>query len=160
MFGFITKNTVRGGIILKNIVRSIFIVIILAGCKQTSSFHTNGQTEGIAIIDDQSYTMAIGDYEWRDHDLILRSLSGLDIYELSEAFDTLHVDKGATVNIQFDHSPSSIKIKQWNEDHSNKAVELYGDEWTLPVVEGHYIYEVIVEWNNGKATYAFDVHVN
>lgn len=125
------------------------LLIILAGCSRFSSFNTFNQAQGKVTVDNQEFTMVIGDFEWIDSNIEARKINSTDINDLADEFNTLQVEK----------DPSSIIQNQWNEDNTSNVVELKDNKITLPSKGGYYIYEVIVEWNNGKATYVFDINL-
>ena len=137
----------------------MLIVIILAGCNGISSNNTYKQAEGKVILDNQHYTMMIGEFEWVDTDVKLRKISSSDINDLAVEFNTLQVGKDGKLKIEIEENPSTIILNQWNEDETSDVVELKDNEIILPSEEGYYIYEVIVEWNKGKATYVFDINI-
>lgn len=137
----------------------VMLLIILAGCSRLSSFNTFNQAQGKVTVDNQEFTMVIGDFEWIEGDIEARKINSTDINELADEFNTLQVEKGDKLKIEIEKDPSSIILNQWNEDNTSNVVELKDNKITLPSKEGYYIYEVIVEWNNGKATYVFDINL-
>ena len=137
----------------------LIVVGIIAGCNRFPSSNTFNQAQGKVIIDGQEYTLIIDDYEWLESDLEFRKISSSDINDLAEDFDTLQADRGDKLKVEIEQNPSSITLNQWNEDNTSKSIELKDNEITLPSKEGYYIYEVIVEWNKGKATYIFDATI-
>ncbi|MFB5089455.1 hypothetical protein PGC35_20095 [Psychrobacillus sp. PGGUH221] len=103
--------------------------------------------------------MRIGDFERKDGNFEARKISETNIYDLADRFNTVEDEKGDKIKIEIEQNPSSIIVEQWNEDGTIVAVELIGNEITLPSKEGYYIYEVIVEWNEGKINYVFDINI-
>lgn len=144
---------------MKNIIVSVMVLIILAGCSKLSSGNTFNQAQGKVTVDNKEFTMVIGDFEWKERNIEARKINSTDINELADEFKTLQVQKGDKIKIEIEKNPSSIILNQWNEDNTSTVVELNDNKITLPLKEGYYIYEVIVEWNNGKATYVFDIYI-
>ncbi|MCM3636211.1 hypothetical protein M3152_00660 [Sporosarcina luteola] len=144
---------------MKKILLSMLIVLTIVGCNGIPSSNTFNQAQGKVIVDNQEYTMVIGEFEWLESDSEFRKISSSDINDLAEEFDTLQAEKNNKLIVEIEQNPTSIIVNQWNEDDTSTAVELKDNEITLPLKKGYYIYEVIVEWNNGKATYFFDVNI-
>jgi len=144
---------------MKRTIFLMVIVCILVGCNGITSNNTYKQAEGKVIVDNQDYTMMIGEFEWVDTDVEFRKIRSSDINDLAVGFNTLQVEKGGKLKIEIEENPSSIILNQWNEDERSEVVELIDNEIILPLEEGYYIYEVVVEWNKGKATYVFDVNI-
>lgn len=144
---------------MKKIILLLLIITILAGCTGIASNTTYKQAQGTVILDDQEYTMAVGEFEWREEDFQFRKISNAEIHEQTEEFDTLQGEQGGKLKIKIDQNPSSISIHQLSEDHSRAIVELKDNEMTLPRKAGYYIYEVNVVWDHGRATYLFDVSI-
>ncbi|MBB4823054.1 hypothetical protein HNO89_000272 [Sporosarcina luteola] len=144
---------------MKNIIVIVMLLIILAGCSRLSSGNTFTQAQGKVTVDKKEFTMIIGDFEWKERNIEARKINSTDINDLADEFKTLQVQKGDQLGIEIEHNPSSIILNQWNEDNISTVVELNDNKIILPSKEGYYIYEVIVEWNNGKATYVFDINL-
>ncbi|WP_438298011.1 hypothetical protein [Sporosarcina sp. FA15] len=144
---------------MKKTMLLMLTVIIIAGCNGISSNNTYKQAEGKVIVGTHDYIMMIGEFEWLDTDVKFRKIGSSDINDLAVGFNTLQVEKGGKLKIEIEENPSSIILKQWNEDETSDVVELKDNEIILPSEEGYYIYEVIVEWNKGKATYVFDINI-
>lgn len=145
--------------LLKRIILLLLISTILAGCTGIASNNTYKQAEGKVILNDQEYTMAVGEFEWQEGDFQFSKSSNFEVDEQSAEFDTLQVIQGETLKIIVEQNPSSITINQLNEDHTSKVIELKGNEMTVPWEAGYYIYEVKVEWKQGTGTYLFNVNV-
>ncbi|WP_025783417.1 hypothetical protein [Sporosarcina sp. D27] len=144
---------------MRRILHLMLIITILAGCTGMTSNNTYKQAQGKVILNDQEYMMTVGDFEWKEEDFQFRKISNSEVDEQSEEFDTLQVEQGETLKIIIDQNPSSITLYQLSDDHSRTVVELNDNEMTLPRETGHYIYEVNVVWDQGRATYLFDVSI-
>ncbi|KQL34398.1 hypothetical protein [Psychrobacillus sp. FJAT-21963] len=147
---------------MKKNILLMLIVINIAGCNgmpQPSTSTDYVQAQGKVIVEKKDYTMRIGDFEWKEGNFEARKISETNIYDLADRFNTVEVEKGDKIKIEIEQNPSSIIVEQWNEDGTIVAVELIGNEITLPSKEGYYIYEVIVEWNEGKINYVFDINI-
>lgn len=135
------------------------VLIMLAGCSRLSSGNTFNQAQGKVTVDNKDFTMVIGDFEWKERNIEVRKVNSTDINELADEFKTLQVQKGDKIKIEIENNPFSLTLNQWDENNTSTVVELDDNKITLPSKEGYYIYEVIVEWNNGKATYVFDINI-
>ncbi|MGE7624883.1 hypothetical protein ACQKMD_18100 [Viridibacillus sp. NPDC096237] len=145
---------------MKKIFFLMLIVNIIAGCNGISSLNnTYNQAQGKVIVDNKSYTMMIGNYEWKEDDFEAKKISNSDINDLAGGFDTLEVKKGNKLKIEIEQNPSSIIVNQLNADGTSDAIELKDNEITLPSDGGTYIYEVIARWKEGKISYIFDVNI-
>lgn len=147
---------------MKKIVFLMLIVIYITGCNgipQPSTSSVYVQPQGKVIAGNKHYTMMIGNFEWKEEDFEAKKISDSNIYDLADQFNTIEVEKENKLNIEIEQNPSSIMVNQWNEDGTIVATELIGNEITLPLEAGYYIYEVIVEWNEGKITYVFDINI-
>ena len=103
--------------------------------------------------------MNIGEFKWKEHDFEASKIRTSDNYELAGEFSTLEGDKGGKLTFKVDQNPTSIIVNKWNIDLTSDSIEVKDNKITLPLEGGYYIYEVIVEWPQGKAIYIFDVDV-
>lgn len=53
----------------------------------------------------------------------------------------------------------SVAVFEWNEDEEAKEVALKDNKINVPEEGGIYIYEVKAKWENGEASFIFDVEV-
>ncbi|MEK3995303.1 hypothetical protein MKY29_11155 [Psychrobacillus sp. FSL K6-2365] len=137
----------------------MLIVIILTGCNGIPVRGTFIQPEGKVILENNDYSMTIGDFEWKERDFEVSNISTSDKYELAGEFTTLEGSGDGKLEIEIDQNPTSIDANQWNTDFTSTTIEVKGNKITLPSEKGYYIYEVIVEWPQGKATYIFDIDI-
>lgn len=144
---------------MKRILSLMLIVTILTGCNGIPARGTFEQPEGKVTLDNDDYVMIIGDFGWKDSDFEANKISTSDKYELASEFNTLEGDKGDKLKLEIDQDPTSIIVNQWNTDSTSDATEVKDNEINLPSEAGYYIYEVIVEWSQGKATYYFDIDI-
>lgn len=134
------------------------MAIILTGCNVFSSDIVK-QPEGKVVIDNTSYTMMAGDYQWKEDNVEINTKSSSDIHDLADLFETLEVDKGDTLTFEIEKNPSSITVIRLNEDGTDELVEMKDYTITIPSEEGYYIYELKTIWTKGKETFVFDVQV-
>ncbi|MCG3089305.1 hypothetical protein [Sporosarcina cyprini] len=142
---------------MKKIFVIVMIISILAGCSRLSN--TFNQAQGKVTVDNKEFTMVIGDFEWKERNIEARKINSTDLNDLADEFKTLQVQTDDKIKIEIENNPSSIIINQWNEDKTSNVVELVDNKITPPSKKGYYIYEVIVKWDNGKATYVFDIDI-
>ncbi|MGA3599842.1 hypothetical protein [Lysinibacillus agricola] len=143
---------------MKTIILSIVMAIILTGCNVFSSDIVK-QPEGKVVLDNTSYTMVAGDYQWKEDNVEINTKSSFDIHDLADLFETLEVDKGDTLTFEIEKNPSSITVIRLNEDGTDEIVEMKDYTINMPSEEGYYIYELKTIWNKGKETFVFDVQV-
>ncbi|MCZ8542323.1 membrane lipoprotein lipid attachment site-containing protein [Psychrobacillus psychrodurans] len=141
---------------MKRIIFLMLIVIMLTGCNAAPTFI---QPEGKVTLDKSEYIMNIGEFKWKEHDFETSKIRTSDNYELAGEFSTLEGDKGEELSFEIDQYPTSIIVNKWNTDLTSDSIEVKDNKFTLPLEGGYYIYEVIVEWPQGKAIYIFDVDV-
>ncbi|MED3801327.1 hypothetical protein P4562_05180 [Lysinibacillus xylanilyticus] len=132
----------------------ILIAIMLDGCNKPIA-----QPEGKVIVNSENYLMMPGDYQWKEKEVEIKTLSSLDINGLADAFETLEVGKGDTIKFEIDQNPTSILVTKLNEDGTNDNVEVKDNKLTMPMEDGYYIYVLKATWNKGKETFVFDVNV-
>ncbi|QCR33732.1 hypothetical protein [Lysinibacillus sp. SGAir0095] len=144
---------------MKKILILIFSVICISGCNVLSSFDTFEPIEGKVVSDNKEYTMIIGDFGWVEEDFEANKKSLLDKKGLADEFDTLELEKGTKIKIEFDESPLSLKMSEEGEDGIINSIDIREDEITLPTNEGYYIYEVNAKWDEGNISYVFDVNI-
>ncbi|WP_141130752.1 hypothetical protein [Virgibacillus dokdonensis] len=101
--------------------------------------------------------MIPGDYVSKGEPEI-QSVDTPSVLELSEEFETLTVNKNSSIEIIVKENPS-LTVFQWNEDEQTKEVALKDNKLNVPQKEGIYIYEVKAKWENGEASFIFDVEV-
>ena len=135
----------------------IMIFVILTGCTKSSN-DPLGQLEGKMSVNGKQYTMVLSDYEQKDKAGISVKHSS-DLHEIAEIFDTLDVEKGATITFEIDTNPFSITVAQLNEDGTTELVEMKDKEMTVPSENGYYIYQLKTRGSEGKQTFVFDVNV-
>jgi hypothetical protein len=143
---------------MKNII-PLLIVILLVGCNSFTSTGTFSNPVGYVICDDESYPMAIGNFEWEEDDFSASSIGNTDPVVLADQFETLEVSKGELLVVEVEMNPNFIQIKQIKENGTSEFVDLQNNEFTVPEEEGYFIYEVEARWKQGKSTYVFDVDV-
>ncbi|MGY3187610.1 hypothetical protein [Lysinibacillus sp. TE18511] len=143
---------------MKTIILSIVMAIILTGCNVFSSDIVK-QPEGKVVLDNTSYTMVAGDYQWKEDNVEINTKSSPDIHDLADLFETLEVDTGDTLTFEIEKNPSSITVIRLNEDGTDEIVEMKDYTINMPSEEGYYIYELKTIWNKGKETFVFDVQV-
>ena len=144
---------------MKKISSIILVILVLVGCNQATESRKVPHAEGKVFLEDNAYTMILGEYEWIEDNLEQRKINIVSVEEIAEAFDTLDVTKGSKLRIEIGENPRTISVNQWDGDTSVN-VELINNEIPLPSIAGHYIYEVIAEWDKGRITYVFDVNVS
>jgi plastocyanin len=149
---------IKENVELKKIILSIVMAIILTGCNVLSPDIVK-QPEGKVVLDNTSYTMMPGDYQWEEDNVAIKTKSYSDIHELADQFETLEVDKGDTLTFEIEKNPSSITIIRLNEDGTDEIVEMKDYTITMPSEEGYYVYELKAIWSKGKETFVFDVQV-
>lgn len=144
---------------MRRILFLLMTVIILTSCSGKSDRGTFIQPEGKVILNNSEYIMNIGEFKWKDHDFETIKTRTSDNYELAGEFSTLKGDKGEELIFAIDYNPTSIIINKWETDLASHEVEVKDYKISLPSEMGYYIYEVLVEWPQGKATYIFDIDV-
>lgn len=141
---------------MKRIFFLMLVVIMLTGCNAAPTFI---QPEGKVILDKSEYIMNIGEFKWKEHDFEASKIRTSDNYVLAGEFNTLEGDKGGKLTFEMDQNPTSLIVNKWNTDLTSDSIEVKDNKITLPSEGGYYIYEVNVEWPQGKAIYIFDVDV-
>jgi len=148
---------------MKRILLLMLLVISLAGCTggiPTNTAPTNVQPQGKIIQGNEEYPMIINKYVWKDGKSESRKLSGPDIYELANSFDTLAVEKEESLKIEIEQNPTLITVKEIDEKHTVKEIQIEDNEIPLPAEDGYYIYEVSATWAKGEISYVFDMQIN
>lgn len=74
---------------MKNIILSVMVVMILAGCSGLSSGKIFNQFQGKVTVDNKEFTMIISDFEWKERNIEVRQIDRTDINELADEFKTL-----------------------------------------------------------------------
>ncbi|QDQ03110.1 hypothetical protein FOH38_23165 [Lysinibacillus fusiformis] len=136
----------------------IKIFIFLLGLKKSSSIPIS-QPEGKVVVDSEYYTMMPGDYQWKEDNIEIKTISSLDINKLADDFETLAVEKRKTLKFEIEKNPLSLTLTKLNEDGTSDNVEIKDNKIIMPSEEGYYIYELKATWAEGKETFVFDVYV-
>lgn len=131
---------------------------MLFGCNTSNSEEAEQvPTSGEIIVHSDKYEMIPGDYVSKGEPEI-QSVDTPSVLEFSEEFETLTVNKNSNIEIIIKENPS-LTVFQWNEDEQTKEVALKDNKLNVPQKEGIYIYEVKAKWENGEASFIFDVEV-
>ena len=142
---------------MKKVISLILVVLILTGCTNGFPNGIHRPPEGKVILDDEHYSMIQSYYEWTEEDFNITTTAYPN--ELEDKFETLVAEKGDTLTFKIDKNPSSITVTKLNEDGTIDSVEIEDNKITLPSKEGYYIYELNTTWDQGKATFTFDINV-
>lgn len=144
---------------MKRLIFIMFTAIGIAGCNILPSSDTFEPLEGKVLVNNQEYTMMIGDFEWKETDFEVNKTSFEDTKGLAAQFKTLNANKGEHLKINFEEKPTTIDVIQESDDGTLESTEITENELTLPLKAGHYIYELTAKWDEGKIEYVFDINV-
>ena len=111
---------------------------------------------GFVRIDETSYEMLKGGFEWRKGNMTSQTDS-LSPTQAAEHFKAIEVKPNSEVYIEVEQKPK-LSIYLWEEEKT-KTIQLDENQMTLPEDEGRYIYEVRAAWENGEVSYIFVVEV-
>ncbi|MEF2292364.1 MULTISPECIES: hypothetical protein [Virgibacillus] len=136
----------------------ILISFMLFGCNTSNSEEAEQvPTSGEIIVHSNKYEMIPGNYVSKGEPEI-HSVDTPSVLELSKEFETLTVNNNSSIEIIIKENPS-LTVFEWNEDEQTKEVAFKDNKINVPEKEGVYIYEVKAKWENGEASFIFDVEV-
>ena len=156
--------------------KSVFLAFLLlglltvTGCSDAND--TNGDAEndsadalteppGLTVhAGEESVRAELGTYSWRiAHEDGTETAIEADSAappELVKLGEPLAVSSDAAVELDFEEEPQSYTVRIWNEENTvlseSDEVELSG--------QGTVIYEVLANWEEGKASYAFSLTID
>ncbi|WP_427136973.1 hypothetical protein [Psychrobacillus psychrodurans] len=136
----------------------ILIAIMLTGCTNGLPNGIHRPPEGKVILDDEHYTMIQSYYEWTEEDFDITTTANPN--ELEDNFETFVAEKGDTLTFKIDNNPISFTVTKLNEDGTIESVQIKDNKINGPLKEGYYIYELNTTWDQGKATFTFDINVH
>lgn len=133
---------------------SITGLVIISGC-------TGIQTPPDLTIQagDEAIEPALGPYTWDTTDEggsgNISSATAESPPVLVSSTDPTNVTADTPIELEFEEKPDNYSIRIWDQDETvvseSDQVDLSG--------EGHVIYEVLAEWEEGTASYSFTLYI-
>lgn len=137
-------------------------LILLAGCTST-----NGSLVDETLKEDFVPTMTLQLIKNGVESSIERKAHKWEVRLSSEESRTSFIDYAPSViplnvnqkvNVMFENNPV-LSVYLVGENEAGEEIPLVKNWFIAPGKKGHYFYQVVAEWPNGKATYSLNVQV-
>jgi hypothetical protein len=136
----------------------IFMFILLVGCSQsqTQEHEEAGSPPPVSLeVEETQYSMKMGSYSWTKKGPFTSVTSVADApspNQLAAEMEPVSVKGNSEITIHTTGNPN-ISVNLWNEEEMEKEISLQGNQFTVPELEGKYIYEVFAEWEDGEGSF-------
>ncbi|QOY37859.1 hypothetical protein AWH56_009990 [Anaerobacillus isosaccharinicus] len=153
-------------------ILSSFLFIV--GCSQTQVDNIDLKTErsmnedfppritGYVEANGVQFEMEQGGFNWKTKDQAVIT-DAASPNQIAERFDALAPK--TELSIQLEGQPY-ILVYLWEEEHRGKEVLLNNNRFSVPEIQGRYIYEVVANWSSygsdnarGEVSYTFVIEV-
>lgn len=152
---------------LRNFFLSFMLlgIIFLMGCSEGKESGSDGfkfadkefppSPAGYIEFGKTIYALEQGGYEWRNKGTSVKTDHAGPV-QIAENYTPIPLQSGAVLTIVVEQNPL-LTSYIW-KDGSSKEIGK-GKTLKMPKEPGHYIYEVLAEWENGKVSYTFVVEI-
>lgn len=155
-------------------ILSSFLFVV--GCSQTQVDNINLKTErsmnedfppriaGYVEANGVQFEMEQGGFKWETKDQAVIT-DAASPNQIAERFEAVVLAPKTELSIQLEGQPYLL-VYLWEGEHRGKEVLLKNNRFSLPEMQGRYIYEVIANWSSygsdnarGEVSYTFVVEV-
>ncbi|MCA1010675.1 hypothetical protein [Halobacillus halophilus] len=147
----------------------LIIPLVLSGClneedNTTNSSEISSKTPPDLRIEvgDTTVKPVRGTYNWsytkKDGTSTSKHAASAAPPVLVKEQQSVIVTPDSKVNLYFDEEPKSYKVKIWDPE-KNEVKRSY-EEVVIPQEDGKVIYEILANWEHGKVSFAFSLHVD
>lgn len=144
---------------MKRFICIILLIITSAGCSlQEKPNEKQVPVVGEIIINEKRYEMMVGKYRWNGDETKIRKVDAASPVEIAKEFDNIKLEKSKKIDITIPNTPD-ITVYQWSQEGDITEIPITKNQITVPSINGHYIYEVVGKWDDGEASYIFDIDV-
>src|SRR6056297_760922 len=103
-------------------------------------------------------TAVTGTYGWSENSQNIEADSDTPPNIVKFQEDDFIVSQGDTLNLVFKKVPNDVKVSIWKNNEILQQ-ELMDNKLTVPDETGNFVYEAVVDYDQGTVHYAFEVDV-
>jgi hypothetical protein len=155
---------------------AIVTVFLLVGCGRTQVDNIDFKTEnsrseafppsipGYIQANEMKFEMVQGGFKWETkHQAVMTDAASPN--QIAEKFEAVAIAPKTRITILLEGQPD-LQVFLWEGDQRSAEISLSKDQFTLPEMNGRYVYEVVAKWSNwgndnarGEVSYTFVVEI-